>query len=872
MNLKHLNKSFYSYVLFSVFSVLAFILVSISAVDLNKQTNKFVKAETVSNKLWIGDTQGNLKGCDAAGSCTSFGNKGLQILSMVGFANKIWLSQLDGTLKACDATGVCTSYGDQGTFAYNMAENSGSLWIGENDGTLISCNSLGVCLSYGSKGNGINAIVSFSDKIWIGQNDGRLQSCDAVGSCTDYGIKVASSSSYASRLTGIISIKVFADQLWIGTERGELLSCDTSGNCSNHGDLGYYWHDMAIFNDKLWFITSDGYLFACDSNASCTNYGRKVSNTTNFSITTFDDGLWFGASSHLYSCDTAGVCTDYGDKGGIVIQDMATDSMSEANITCTDTDSGKNIYAKGTVNGLSASGGAVEYIDECFDGVNYGDGYKYVVEWSCDADGQHVVGDHYRCPNGCADGACVLLSDSCNVVDNGKARCFVNGNDVNIAAKVYSQKCTNNLWSNIELCTNGCSNGSCVSASSGGGGGGGGSTTYTCTDSDGGSNYYEKGYAISTKDNYKFYDSCGAGVAGSSTLVEIICNSSGISTSETFVCPNGCSDGACLKNSQNQTEKKVTICHIPPGNANNKKTIEVGESAVKALLDQGSYLGKCIEDQNKTDNNAASSTIKQNAASSTENKKIDNEITIINSNAKDLKDNKIDELLAVIKVLRDQVKEQFTQIQYLQKLTSGDKNISDTAKDAINSFITYGVDDNTKKLGAGERAAVMYSYKEAYNKLPASETELADAIKIANGRWPGETSSNAEIKAKENFIKVYQHVADMTDAKDNAAVTVMAYGLRQKAENRNLDSESQGLKTIKEIYGHTPNTTEEWNILQAITYSGATRGTDSDNDLLTDSQEKKLGTDPKKSDTDGDGYSDGMEVNSKYNPKGEGKL
>ena len=41
---------------------------------------------------------------------------------------------------------------------------------------------------------------------------------------------------------------------------------------------------------------------------------------------------------------------------------------------------------------------------------------------------------------------------------------------------------------------------------------------------------------------------------------------------------------------------------------------------------------------------------------------------------------------------------------------------------------------------------------------------------------------------------------------------------------------------------------------------------DSDQDGLTDQEEKMLGTDPFKADTDGDGYSDGKEVESGYNP------
>jgi len=47
---------------------------------------------------------------------------------------------------------------------------------------------------------------------------------------------------------------------------------------------------------------------------------------------------------------------------------------------------------------------------------------------------------------------------------------------------------------------------------------------------------------------------------------------------------------------------------------------------------------------------------------------------------------------------------------------------------------------------------------------------------------------------------------------------------------------------------------------------------DSDNDGLTDEEEKIYGTDPEKADTDGDGYSDWEELEKGYNPLGEGKI
>ena len=42
-------------------------------------------------------------------------------------------------------------------------------------------------------------------------------------------------------------------------------------------------------------------------------------------------------------------------------------------------------------------------------------------------------------------------------------------------------------------------------------------------------------------------------------------------------------------------EKKVTICHIPPGNPANAHTITVGKSAVPAHLSHGDYLGECSQ-------------------------------------------------------------------------------------------------------------------------------------------------------------------------------------------------------------------------------------------------------------------------------------
>ncbi|MEI6597031.1 MAG: glycoside hydrolase family 5 protein [bacterium] len=143
--------------------------------------------------------------------------------------------------------------------------------------------------------------------------------------------------------------------------------------------------------------------------------------------------------------------------------------------------------------------------------------------------------------------------------------------------------------------------------------------------------------------------------------------------------------------------------------------------------------------------------------------------------------------------------------------------------DQLDNFIKNGADINTKKLGEGERTAVVYSFQRAFNRMPQTQTDLSDVIKAANGLTPEQKSLEIEKLAMNEFYKIYLRPAGLVNGYDYMAVMIMAYGLRQKAVNRNLNSEAQGIKIFKSIYHKLPNTTEEWNIMQAITYSGAKR-------------------------------------------------
>ena len=158
--------------------------------------------------------------------------------------------------------------------------------------------------------------------------------------------------------------------------------------------------------------------------------------------------------------------------------------------------------------------------------------------------------------------------------------------------------------------------------------------------------------------------------------------------------------------------------------------------------------------------------------------------------------------------------------KYTTPITKGLGGLTQSQIYAINNFILYGT-PTTKILGAGERAGVINSYIKAFGKAPKSEEELKDAVAIANGRWPGETSASAEEQAKAQFKKIYLRDANMSQPNDNAAVTVIAYGLRPA--DRNLASESAAIKIFRGIFKYNPTSALDWDEVRAIAYSGATR-------------------------------------------------
>ncbi len=194
------------------------------------------------------------------------------------------------------------------------------------------------------------------------------------------------------------------------------------------------------------------------------------------------------------------------------------------------------------------------------------------------------------------------------------------------------------------------------------------------------------------------------------------------------------------------------------------------------------------------------------------------QIVRIKEEAREIIEKKIDNLLQKIGKFRNSDKEKQVKETYLPKIKADKLPPDDQDKVAL--FITYGTTD-ALHLGEGERAGVLNSFQSAFGRLPQTEVDWEDVIKISTGRWPAQTSAAAEERAKQLFVKIYLRSPNMNNPHDNAAVTIMAYGLRPS--QRNLASEAAAIKIFRNIFKRTPSSAVDWDAVRAIAYSGAQR-------------------------------------------------
>lgn len=135
----------------------------------------------------------------------------------------------------------------------------------------------------------------------------------------------------------------------------------------------------------------------------------------------------------------------------------------------------------------------------------------------------------------------------------------------------------------------------------------------------------------------------------------------------------------------------------------------------------------------------------------------------------------------------------------------------------VRDFTTYGP-KALKRLGAGERAGVIASYVLIYKRLPKTECDWQNAVRIAKGFVPVVLSPEREKAVEADFAKIYGRAPDRLQEKDNATILIMAYGLRPV--DRSLSMERQAIRIFRAIFLHVPRITHEWDVMRGVAYGG----------------------------------------------------
>ncbi len=142
---------------------------------------------------------------------------------------------------------------------------------------------------------------------------------------------------------------------------------------------------------------------------------------------------------------------------------------------------------------------------------------------------------------------------------------------------------------------------------------------------------------------------------------------------------------------------------------------------------------------------------------------------------------------------------------------------TDGEKSAINNFTTYGTRSNLR-LGAGERAGVVDSFRAIYGHVPKTDCEWQEAIRIANSKAPSKLNPEREKAAEVLFKKIYRRDADRSQEKDNKTILIMSYGIRSQV--RDLNVERAAIRSFRRIFGKVPSNATEWDTMRGMAYGG----------------------------------------------------
>ncbi len=136
-------------------------------------------------------------------------------------------------------------------------------------------------------------------------------------------------------------------------------------------------------------------------------------------------------------------------------------------------------------------------------------------------------------------------------------------------------------------------------------------------------------------------------------------------------------------------------------------------------------------------------------------------------------------------------------------------------------FVENGTEE-TERLGKGTRRGCLNSYVSAFGRMPDSESELADLVRICSGILPAERNKGSE---RYHQLRTYQLLYGksakvVSGSKEEKFVLIATYGLRPSTEERDLKKEAAATRAYTKKARKSKLNSDDWDIVRAIAYSG----------------------------------------------------
>lgn len=133
----------------------------------------------------------------------------------------------------------------------------------------------------------------------------------------------------------------------------------------------------------------------------------------------------------------------------------------------------------------------------------------------------------------------------------------------------------------------------------------------------------------------------------------------------------------------------------------------------------------------------------------------------------------------------------------------------------LGQFLNEGSNDLTRRLGSGERRAMMRDLLDTLNRAPS----IADLERLASGQIPLSRNLAEERlqlpRVRQTFRSMYGHDPNFQNPEENLAWNTLMYRIRFP---RDLARERQGITEFRQLFQRTPEDPFQWAVVRVMGY------------------------------------------------------